>query len=171
MQLRYAHLRWNKGLGVKGKEWLKKNPWFEVNSPKQFQHKWQPQKQKQDNTRWSSRSSWSNTWADWSSWNDWGPSTQISGWDGYADQRPSTAMELFHGILGNAVQGAMHPIVQRMDTMQQGIDLMMSGEEGAQEFAQRRLLRWSKVPSRAAGAFYCQGHTSLLTVPWPNPHS
>ena len=189
MQLRWAHIRWNKPLGEKGKQWLEKHPEFEWPGQQQAvsskqaaassqqqaarsQPKWDGSQRSQqqvtnwklkqggDWTTWDGQQSWQvqkhGTWYG-QSWSDQQLST--GGWDGHGGWGASTAEQWLSSMVGSTVSNAMgvvlSPLMSRMDSMQAGLDILMTDEGATTALPHRRLLRWSKYSSQDQGAFCC----------------
>ena len=189
MQLRWAHIRWNKPLGEKGLQWLEKHPEFEwpgssaakaeaaARSQQQAaascrsQPKWDGrQRSQQQVTNWQLKQGGTD-WTSWDgqqswqvqkhgTWNDWSDG-QLStgGWDGHGGWGASTAEQWLASMVGSSVSNAMgvvlNPLMSRMDSMQAGLDILMTDEGAPSVLPQRRLLRWSKYSSHDQGAFCC----------------
>ena len=191
MQLRWAHIRWNKPLGEKGLQWLEKHPEFEwpgssaakaaaassqqpAAASSKSQPKWDGrQRSQQQVTNWQLQvaSKAGTDWTSWDgqqswqvqkhgTWNDWSDQ-QLStgGWDGHGGWGASTAEQWLASMVGSSVSNAMgvvlNPLMSRMDSMQAGLDILMTDEGAPSVLPQRRLLRWSKYSSHDQGAFCC----------------
>ena len=127
------------------------------------QPKWDgSQRSQQQVTNWKLKQDGQQSWqvqkhGTWHDWSDQQLST--GGWDGHGGWGASTAEQWLASMVGSSVSNAMgvvlSPLMSRMDSMQAGLDILMTDEGAPSVLPQRRLLRWSKYSSHDQGAFCC----------------